>query len=290
MLTDSQLLSCGTFYLVATPIGNLEDLSLRAIRILGEVDIIAAEDTREAKKLLAHLGLRKPCLSYHEHNRRRQGERIRSELQDGRNVALICDAGMPGISDPGQEMIADLLADNLPVIVIPGACAAVTALVASGLPASRFAFEGFLPGKGKERSRRMQDIAGEERTIIIYEAPHRLFQTLTDIISVMGPHRKAALVRELTKIHEEVYSGTLQDLCNYTAEGVRGECVLVITGAESVSLPAEDPMVAFRCYQNLLAEGRSRQYALKEAARRSGVKRDILYKVILNQREDTGCS
>lgn len=283
----------GMLYLVATPIGNLEDISLRASRILAEVDLIAAEDTRNTRKLLSHLGLSKEMLSYHEHNRHSSGERILQKLREGYRVALVSDAGMPCISDPGQELVAMLHRERIPVTVIPGPSAALAALSVSGLANGRFAFEGFLPVKGQERHHRLAQLQGEERTMILYESPHRILKTLDDLIGVLGSEREAVLVRELTKLHEEIRPATLGELAqHYRQQEARGECVLVVGGAESLEPPQSDAEAALNSYAALVASGMDRRMALKEAARRSGIGRDALYQLLVARADkgDEGCS
>jgi len=290
-MNESQEIKIGTLYVVATPIGNLEDISLRAIRILSEVDLIAAEDTRQARKLLSHLNLSKRCLSYHEHNRHLQDGRIIAELLRGMNIALISDAGIPGISDPGQELVAELHQRRMPVTVIPGATAGVAALVLSGLKASRHTFEGFLPHRGSKRQQHLEQLRSEERTMILYEAPHRLQRTLEDLIATLGSVREAALVRELTKIHEEMRRGTLTDLLSYAqSTKVRGECVLIITGAAAEIEGVGDPQEGVSYYWELVERGETRQAALKDAAKRSGLSRDDLYRLLHEQKEEEECS
>jgi len=203
-----QMAAGGMLYLVATPIGNLEDLTWRAARVLAEVDCIAAEDTRQLRLLLSYLGIRKPFFSYHQHNQQQAGQKIISLLRAGQRLALVSDAGMPLISDPGAELVAQLRAERLPLTIIPGPSALLAALALAGLPTGRFAFEGFLPLKGTARQQRLLAIQAEERTCVLYEAPHRLGRTLADLAACCGAGRPAALARELTKLHEEVISGS----------------------------------------------------------------------------------
>ena len=276
---DSSALQ-GQLYLVATPIGNLEDITLRAVRILGEADIVAAEDTRHTRKLLSHLGLSKELWSYHQHSTTRVTEKIVEALQQGKNVALVSDAGMPCVSDPGQELVAAVRREGLSITVIPGPSAALSAYAVAGFAGDRFAFEGFLPTKQSERKQRLVALQGEERTLIVYEAPHRLARTLQDLHGVLG-NREATLVRELTKMHEEILQSHLGDLVELCAtREPRGEYVIVIAGADVLSPPTENPDSAIETYRLLLGEGYSRGDALREAARRSGLSRDSLYRLL----------
>ncbi|OAT86124.1 16S rRNA (cytidine(1402)-2'-O)-methyltransferase [Desulfotomaculum copahuensis] len=282
----------GWLYLCATPIGNLEDITLRVLRILREVDLIAAEDTRHTRKLLSHYGIHTPLTSYHEHNRREKGEYLLGLLRSGRRVALVSDAGMPGISDPGQELVAAALGSGAGVVPLPGASAALTALVASGLPAERFCFEGFLPAGGRLRRQRLAELAAEARTVIIYEAPHRLRQTLADLLDVLG-NRSLAVARELTKQYEQIWRGTLDGAAAYFQEHPpRGEFTLVVAGAAesgTAGRPAEnecrpDPPLAEQV-KELESSGLSRKEAMREAARRRGISRRDVYRAVLEEKE-----
>ena len=220
-------------YLVPTPIGNLEDITLRALRILREADLVACEDTRTSGTLLAHYDIETPTTSYHEHNEHEKTPRLVKRLRAGHTLALITDAGTPGISDPGFLLARAAHEASAEVQALPGATAFVPALVASALPAHRFAFEGFLPKK-KGRQSRLDALAEEERTLIFYESPHRLLRTLADLAGALGPQRRATVARELTKRHEELRRGTLSELRSYFSgkENVRGEIVLVVAGAD----------------------------------------------------------
>ena len=283
---EASAIGVGTLYLVATPIGNMADISQRASLVLGEVDLIAAEDTREARKVMAHLGIKKRCISYHEHNRAAQTGRIVALLQAGKSVALISDAGMPCICDPGTELITQLQNLGLPYTVIPGPSAVLSALALSGMPASRFVFEGFLPHKGVERQKRLRSLQSEERTIVIYEAPHRIRRTLKDLVDILGQDRLVCLAREMTKLFEEALVMSLQELLEHClANQVRGEIVLVIRGAEEPELPPDSPKLAIDIYHKLLDEGNSRQEAMRGAVRQSGIARDELYKLLWGQKE-----
>ncbi|MBW3130283.1 16S rRNA (cytidine(1402)-2'-O)-methyltransferase [Hymenobacter profundi] len=220
-------------YLVPTPIGNLEDITLRAIRVLGEVDTVLAEDTRTSGRLLQHLGLKKPMLSYHLHNEHQQVQRLLDRLERGERMALVSDAGTPGISDPGFLLVRECLARGLKVECLPGATAFVPALLKSGFGAERFTFEGFLPVK-KGRQTRLQELAQETRTMIFYESPHRIVKTLTQLAEVFGPERPASVSRELTKLFEETVTNTLADLAADfgSRTAIKGEIVLVVQGAK----------------------------------------------------------
>ena len=222
----------GTLYIVATPIGNLEDITYRAVRILGEVDLIAAEDTRHSLKLLNHFGISRPLTSYFDHNQQIKGERILNALRQGKSVALISDAGTPTVSDPGYQLVRDAVAENIPVIPVPGACAAVTAISASGLPTDVFTFAGFPPSRQGKRRTFLSGIASLPGTLVLYEAPHRLLETLGDIREVLG-ERQVIVARELTKIHEEFIRGTVTEVITTVSRGiVRGEVVILIAPGE----------------------------------------------------------
>lgn len=268
----------GTLYLVATPIGNLSDLSARALKVLEQVDFIAAEDTRNTLRLLTHFGIQKTLVSYHEHNKSERGEQIARRLKSGESCALVTDAGTPAISDPGEDLVALCAAYQIPVTSIPGCCAAVTALTLSALPTRRFVFEGFLESDKKAKRRQLERLAVETRTFILYEAPHRLVDTLESLYSALG-ERRIALCRELTKLNEEVLRMTLSGaVAHYKDNAPRGEYVLVIEGAAEVAkdefwqtMTAEEH-VAY--YQD---SGLSRMDAIKKAARDRGVGKSVLY-------------
>jgi 16S rRNA (cytidine1402-2'-O)-methyltransferase len=224
----------GTLYVVATPIGNLEDITLRALRVLGSVDLIAAEDTRQTRKLLTHHGLSRPLVSFHEHNQQRQALRLLALLQEGRSIALVTDAGTPGISDPGYTLLQTLLPHAIPIVPIPGPTAVLTALSVAGLPTDRFVFEGFLPPKGGRRRQRLEALCTEPRTIVVYESPHRLLRLLQDIVTHFGAERRVVVARELTKHFEEIQRGTASALLETFQTGaVRGECTVVIAGCSA---------------------------------------------------------
>lgn len=223
--------AAGTLYVVSTPIGNLEDITLRALRILGSVDIIAAEDTRHTRKLLTHHGISRPLLSYHDHNEEAQAPRLLALLQEGKSIALVTDAGTPGIADPAYYLLQALLPHAIPIVPIPGPAAALAALAVSGLPTDRFIFEGFLPVKSGRRRQRLEALAEETRTIVLYESPHRLLRLLQELVTHFGAERRLAVARELTKHFEEIVRGTTSTLLEtFQARPIRGEFTLVIAG------------------------------------------------------------
>ncbi len=270
-----------TLYLVATPIGNLADLSERAIKVLSEVDFIAAEDTRNSAKLLSCFGISKPMVSYYQHNRTERGEVICQRLLEGESCALITDAGTPAISDPGEDLVRLCGEKGIKVTFIPGACAAIAALALSGLFTGRFAFEGFISGAKGERRERLEALAGEERTMIFYEAPHHLRDTLSDIHKAFGD-RKIALCRELTKINEEIMRTTLLGAIeHYTDVSPRGEYVLIIEGMKrSVQFWAEmTPSEHVKFYMD---GGMSKNEAVKAAAKDRGVPKNEVYKAVID--------
>ena len=259
----------GILTVVGTPIGNLGDFSPRAQEAIAECDFIAAEDTRVSLKLLNVIGVKKPMISYFEHNKAERGAAICDRIEAGENCVLVTDAGMPAISDPGEQLVALCAERGIPVTVVPGPCALVSALAISGLPTARFTFEGFLPVAKKERRQRLESLAREERTMIFYEAPHKLCTTLADLCSAFGPDRRIALARELTKLHEEVVRTTLGAACErYNQDPPRGEFVLILDGAPAASLAdsytLEDAVALARSLSE--EENLSRSEASKRAA------------------------
>ncbi len=285
-MTEKNKVVGGTLYLVATPIGNLADLSERAKKVLSEVDFIAAEDTRNSRALLTHFDIRKELVSYHEHNRRERGPQLIARLLAGESCALVTDAGMPAISDPGEDLVRLSAEAGVPVTCIPGGTAAVTALALSALPTGRFVFEGFLPSDKKERRARLAVLAAEERTAILYEAPHRLKKTLDELYEALG-ERHVALCRELTKLNEEIERTTLSTAITLFSEREpRGEYVLVIAGAERKAPSADfsdlTPAEHVATYE---AEGLARMDAIKAAAKDRGISKSILYKMLQNDEE-----
>ena len=277
-------LNFGKLYIVATPIGNLEDMTLRGIRMLKEVDLVASEDTRHTGKLLKHFEIQTPQISYHEHNSRFRSQELLSKLEQGNNIALVSDAGMPGISDPGADLIASAIAAGVAIIPIPGVSAGITALVSSGLATDRFVFEGFLPTQGKSRKERLQSLKNEVRTIILYEAPHRLLTTLKDLAEVLGLERKLVLGRELTKIHEEFWRGNLKDaIALYTEQcQPKGEYTLVISGSQvESSLILSEEEIKAELVQ-LLEQGMTRSQACRYLAAQTSLSRQDIYQLSLD--------
>ena len=268
----------GTLYLVPPPIGNLGDISRRIADTLGEVDFIAAEDTRVTLKLLNHLGLKKPMLSYYRHNTGAGGEAVLSRLLAGESCALVTDAGTPAVSDPGEELVALCARNGVDVVAIPGPCALVTALAVSGLPTGRFTFEGFLAMNKKNRRTHLEELKGERRTMIFYEAPHKLCATLDDLAEAFGPGRRISLCRELTKLHEEVRRTTLGEAAEwYGANPPRGEFVLVVEGAAGTAAEAPTLAGGLARVEALRAEGLSLRDAVRQAARETGLAKNELY-------------
>lgn len=271
----------GILYLVGTPIGNLGDFSPRAVQTLKEADFIAAEDTRVTLKLLNHFSVKKPMVSYFEHNRRERGEQIVARMLAGESCALVTDAGMPAVSDPGEDLVALCHERGIRVCAVPGPAAFVTALALSGLPAGRFTFEGFLSVNKRSRKEHLASLAGEARTMIFYEAPHKLPATLRDLYAALGD-RRIAIVREITKVHEEVLRTTLGQAARaYADGGLRGEIVLVIEGAEA---PAQDAVLledAVEIARGRMAAGQSASDAARQTARETGLKKGDLYKALL---------
>ena len=280
----------GTLYLVATPIGNLGDFSPRAREVMSEVDFIAAEDTRVTKKLMTALDLpQKPLVSYYEHNRRQRGEEILARLLAGENCALVTDAGTPAISDPGEDLVALCAPEGVPVIPIPGCCAAVCALAASGLPTGRWCFEGFLSVNKKARREHLDALKDEKRSMIFYEAPHKLRATLDDLCAAFGGERRISLSRELTKLHEETLRMTLAEAVAYFAETApRGEFVMIVEGApDVVDEDAEDDRMAraLNAVQKRIENGETLKDAVKMVSADLGVKKNALYQLALEAQE-----
>jgi 16S rRNA (cytidine1402-2'-O)-methyltransferase len=276
----------GTLYIVATPIGNLEDITQRALRVLGEVDLIACEDTRHTKVLLHHFGIKTKTISYHEHNERERAATLVGRLQLGQNVAIVSDAGTPLISDPGFRMVEAAIAHDIPIVPIPGPNAGVAALVASGLPSDQFIFAGFLPTRANARRTRLKELCAIPATLIFYEAPHRIAATLQDAHLTLGD-RDAVIAREVTKLHEEFARGRLSDLARRfsQASATRGEIVLLISGTAMNETVAVDssPSLVDRVRQ-LENEGLDAKAALKKAARESGLKRAEAYRLLIAQK------
>ena len=267
-------------YLVATPIGNLEDITLRAIRVLKQADLIACEDTRQTQKLLNHYGIDTPTTSYHEHNEAARAAELVEKLEQGSRVAVVSDAGMPGISDPGFRLVSLVIERGLPVIPIPGATAFVAALVASGLPSEMFSFRGFLPPKSAGRRRQLEEIRNSTQTEIFYEAPHRILPALEDVAAVLGPGRRIVVARELTKIHEEFLRGTAtQVLDTLKIRGeMKGEMVLIIGPAEETENAVPTVSIRNRVEQLMRKENLDEKSALKKAAKERGISKSAAYR------------
>ncbi len=275
----------GKLYLVGTPIGNLGDISPRCAETLAEVDFIAAEDTRVSRKLLNHLDIHKSLVSYYEHNSRESGRRIVDRLLAGESCALVTDAGMPAISDPGEDLVRLCVEAGVEVLAVPGPTAALTALALSGLPTGRFTFEGFLSVTRKVRLEHLASLRGERRTMIFYEAPHKLLQTLGDLCGVFGEERQVALCREMTKLHEEVIRCTLGEArARFTESEPRGEFVLVVAGAPEEE-KADDGEGALARALELAASGLSARDAVRQAAEEYSVSRSALYRAFQQARE-----
>ncbi len=276
----------GKLYLCATPIGNLEDITLRVIRTLKEVDVIAAEDTRSSLRLLNHFEIRTPMTSYHEYNRIEKAHTLIAKMQAGQNIALITDAGTPGISDPGEDLVRLCREAGIEVTSLPGACACVTALTVSGMPSKRFCFEAFLPRDKKEKQQILEELRSETRTVILYEAPHRLLRTLGELYDALG-ERRITVCRELTKKHETVFQTTLSAaIAYYEANGPRGECVIVMEGRSRQELQKEkqsrwedmDIREHVALYEQ---QGMSQKDAMKQAAKDRGLSRREVYGMLL---------
>lgn len=276
----------GSLYVVATPIGNLDDISARALRILREVALIAAEDTRHSARLLQHFGIQTPLAACHEHNERDQGGRFLARLQAGEDVALISDAGTPLISDPGYHLVRQARAAGFAVVPVPGACALIAALSAAGLPSDRFIFEGFLPAKAAGRRARLEQVREEPRTLIFYEAPHRILECLQDMCEVFGDDRPALLARELTKTFETLQGLPLAELCEWVAADSnqqRGECVVLVAGWQAPEGEEAVSAEALRVLDLLLSEMPLKRAAAL-AAEITGVRKNVLYQVALERK------
>jgi 16S rRNA (cytidine1402-2'-O)-methyltransferase len=259
----------GSLYLCATPIGNLGDITVRCIKILEEVDIIAAEDTRQTIKLLNHLNIKKPMISYHEHNKNEKGKELVEMLIAGKNIALVSDAGMPAISDPGEELVALCIHNNINIVPIPGVSASLTALIISGLSTRRFCFEGFLPTNNKEKREKLKQFIEETRTIILYEAPHRLLSTLKDLGEALG-NRKISVSRELTKKFEQTVRGSIEEVIKFfEVKGVKGEFVIVIEGISQKELIDID----LKKWHNITIEDHIKMYMTQGMEKKEAIKK-----------------
>lgn len=281
----------GTLYLCATPIGNLEDMTLRALRVLKEVDLIAAEDTRGSIKLLNHFEIHTPMTSYHEYNKFEKGQSLVGQLLAGKDIALVTDAGTPGISDPGEELVRMAYEAGITVTALPGACAAVNALILSGQPTRRFCFEAFLPADKKERRRILLELKDETRTIVLYEAPHRLLRTLQELFVELGD-RSVAVVRELTKKHETVFRTTLEEAVRHYAENPpKGECVIVLAGVDRVAREEKQQqdwrlVPLMEHMERYLSQGMPQKEAMKAVAAERGItKRDVYAQLLEENRK-----
>jgi 16S rRNA (cytidine1402-2'-O)-methyltransferase len=274
----------GKLYVCATPIGNLEDITYRTLRVLNEVDLIAAEDTRHSIKLLNHFEISKPLTSYHEHNKDSKGGYLINKLLEGENIALISDAGMPGISDPGEEVIKQAIENNIEIEVLPGATASITALVGSGLETAKFAFEGFLDRDKKRRREQLEEIKHEKRTIIFYESPHRLKDTLKDMLKILG-NRSISINRELTKKYQEIIRNDIQGCIDiFNEREVKGEFVLIVEGfkGEVEQVCEYDHLNEREYVQKLIEEGITKKDAIKIVCKERKLKKDVVYKQVLD--------
>jgi len=280
--SDQNKIGGPSLYLVATPIGNLEDITLRALRVLKEVDLIACEDTRQTLKLLSHYGIRTRTVSYHEHNEMTKAAELVVDLEGGAKIALVTDAGMPGISDPGFRLIALAIRHHVPVVPIPGASAFLAALVASGLPTDSFRFSGFLPAKSGQRRKLLESVRESPRTQVFYEAPHRLLETLADVSELLGEARHVVVAREVTKIHEEFLRGRAREILEQLkARGdVKGEITLLIAKAEEGAVPSatESITVAQRVREIMNKEKADEKAALKKVAKERGIGKSEAYR------------
>jgi 16S rRNA (cytidine1402-2'-O)-methyltransferase len=282
-MKQGRLVVCGT------PIGNLEDASPRLARALAEADLVACEDTRQTRKLLAHLGVTTRMTSYHEVGERERAQELADRVAAGTHLALVTDAGMPGVSDPGYQLVAACLARGVPVEVVPGPSAALAALVVSGLPPDRFCFEGFLPRRPGQRDRRLAELAAEPRTMVFFEAPHRVLATLAAMAEAFGPHRACAAVRELTKVHEEVLRGPLAEVRDrLAAQGPRGELTLVVAGASPADRPAASPADLAAEVATLVQGGATTRDAVTTVAQTTGTPRRTVYQAVLDARGGAG--
>ncbi len=277
----------GTLYLCATPIGNLEDMTYRAVRVLGEADLIAAEDTRNTIRLLNHFGIHTPMTSYHEYNKIEKGKKLVQLLKEGKDIALVTDAGTPGISDPGEELVKMCAEEGILVTAIPGPAACITALILSALPTRRFAFEAFLPSDKKERRSILSALEGETRTLILYEAPHRLVKTLRELYETLGD-RRMSVCRELTKKHETIFRTSLEQAVRYyETHEPKGECVLVIEGKSLQKIQEEtrkqwEQMTIQEHMEHYMSQGTEKKEAMKKVAKDRGISKREVYQALLS--------
>lgn len=273
----------GILYIVATPIGNLEDITLRAINVLENVDLIAAEDTRHTLKLLNHLKISKPMVSYHRHNERLRVDVLLKELKDGKDIALVSDAGTPGICDPGEEIIKKCIEEKIKVIPIPGACAMINALIASGIDTSEFTFWGFLPLNKKNRKNKLEEIKNSNKTIILYEAPHKLKNTLNDLKDILKD-RQVVIAREITKIHEEYIRGTVDEIFKIV-DNLKGEMILIIDKNENIIKEEDDlnNLTLEEHYEFYKNQGLEKKEIIKKIAKDRNVNKNEIYKMFINK-------
>ena len=271
----------GTLYIVATPIGNLEDITLRAIRILKEVDLIAAEDTRHTLKLLNHLEISKPLISYHRHNEEERKENLIDKLKEGKNIAIVSDAGTPGICDPGEVIIKECIEEGINIVPRPGACAMINALIASGISTKEFTFIGFLPLNKKTRKQKLEEIKNSDKTIILYEAHHKLNTTLKELSNILTNDRQVVLAREITKIHEEYIRGNIEEILN--KDNLKGEMVLIIEGNKNMEKENDLNKLSleehYKYYENLNFK---KKEIIKKIAKDRNVSKNEIYKKFLN--------
>lgn len=271
----------GTLYICPTPIGNLEDITLRTLRVLEEVDLIAAEDTRHTIKLLNHFKIKKPLTSYHEHNKREKGKILINKIIQGENIALVSDAGMPGISDPGEDLIRLAIENDINIVALPGPTASIMALVISGLSTGKFVFEGFLPSNKRERKKMLNNIKKEKRTIILYESPYRVKALLEDMLEILG-ERNIAICRELTKKYEEVFRGSINDaVAKYSSEEPKGEFVVIVEGSKEIEDEEAQEWADLSIRDHLLKyinEGMTKKDAVKKTAEDRGIPKNQVYK------------
>ena len=273
----------GTLFLVATPIGNLEDITQRALRVLQEVDLIACEDTRHTRKLLNHFGIGTPTTSYHEHNEQEKSSLLVEKLLAGQNIAIVSDAGTPGISDPGFRVVKSAIEKNVSVVPVPGPVALISALIVAGFPTDEFYFGGFLPARKNQRRARFAELANLPTTLIFYEAPHRISESLLDALEVLG-EREAVVARELTKLHETVSRGRLSELVEqFSAASTKGEIVLLIDRTV-IESPKHEPDQLVNLIEELVGQGADERAALKQAAKKLGLTRDEAYRRLMGER------
>lgn len=275
----------GTLFVVATPVGNLGDMTFRGVETLRSCDLIAAEDTRVTMKLLNHFEIKKPIISYYEHNKTFRGPYLTGRILKGENVALVCDAGTPGISDPGEDIIKMALENNIKVTIIPGPCAAIAGLVVSGLATDRFVFDGFLPARKRERLKRIEEIKGQRRTVILYESPHRLGKTLVELFDILGD-RNISICRELTKKFEEIIRTTLKEASEkYMEEKARGEFVIVIEGARETEGPEDFNKIQIEDHVKIYTDlGYDQREALKLVAKDRGLPKSEVYRMLVKKK------